>query len=1100
MKTALALAAILLSILSCEAGLSPECSWGPSYWCQSKLTASQCGQEAYCNNQVWKDKGIATANVGSVQCDVCKILIGYVQQYINNNSTESQAEAAIEEVCSKLGPLKDECDAVVQGYFPQIWQLLVSQADPDKVCAEVGLCSSALKATAKVESIVGSVQCDVCKLVINFVQQQLDKNSTEAEAKAEVEKLCSALGSLKSECNTLVDSFFDRIWQLLVDRVDPTTVCSEIQLCSSAQLAKITAVQVKSVQCDVCKIAARFLQQFADKNTTEAEVQKELEQLCNVLGSLKDECETLLTDFFPEFWNAIVNKLDPSSVCASIGLCSSASKAAELPKPTVLQVKVDGCDICKKVVEALQTLLLSNTTEDMAEKEVKKVCFFLGPLDDECKTMIDTYFPQMWQLLQEELSPDQVCAELKLCTSSSVKVVQAVPKVAQTAQCDVCKIIALYLNKFVANNGTETEAKDAVKNICHLLGSISSECNTVVDMFFDQIWQMVIAETEPDTICDMLKLCTNTALKAPKQKISVPKQSFCDVCELLVNFIKPYVDSNSTENEVKDALEQLCNALPSTYKTQCTDFIDQYLNIIWTLVKSEFDNDLICKQIGVCNSTLSTLKLPVSKPKPSLPKQTSCDVCKLAVTFLQQYVDSNSTENEVKQALENLCGILPSGFKDECTSLIDSNFGTIWLLVKSEFDNDLICKQIGLCNATVTLTKQPVIMRAKPKLAMPKQNLCDMCKLAVTFIKPYVDSNSTEKEVEDALDEVCSLLPANNSKQCTTFLDTFFPLIWEKLKNEVDTNEICKQLNLCNSTSASKMSLAVSKPKTESGPLCTVCTMVSAFIRQFVDNKSTKADAEKAVSELCTKLPSPYNSTCSSLIDTYFDMIWNLIDSYVDDDDLCKQLNLCNDTAAVIMKEDASGPLCVICEFVMKELESMIDSNTTEAEIQAALDKVCSLLPSSITKDCNDFVDTYGKDIIKLLLEAVSPRLVCTALHLCAASTQEKTIVVPVVEKVDLKDECSTCKLVLGFVKTLVEDYQKPVEDALEDVCNLMPSAIRSECTVFVKEFAPAIIQLVDQEIDPDTICKDLKLCTQQQQRESALVAPWKKLARAKSF
>ena len=29
-----------------------------------------------------------TSNVGSVQCDVCKILIGYVQQEINNNSTE----------------------------------------------------------------------------------------------------------------------------------------------------------------------------------------------------------------------------------------------------------------------------------------------------------------------------------------------------------------------------------------------------------------------------------------------------------------------------------------------------------------------------------------------------------------------------------------------------------------------------------------------------------------------------------------------------------------------------------------------------------------------------------------------------------------------------------------------------------------------------------------------------------------------------------------------------------------------------------------------------------------------------------------------------
>ena len=28
------------------------------------------------------------------------------------------------------------------------------------------------------------------------------------------------------------------------------------------------------------------------------------------------------------------------------------------------------------------------------------------------------------------------------------------------------------------------------------------------------------------------------------------------------------------------------------------------------------------------------------------------------------------------------------------------------------------------------------------------------------------------------------------------------------------------------------------------------------------------------------------------------------------------------------------------------------------------------------------------------------------------------------------------------------------------------------QCTAFVKEFAPEIIQLVDQVIDPDTLCK----------------------------
>ena len=40
----------------------------------------------------------------------------------------------------------------------------------------------------------------------------------QAEAKAAVEQLCSVLGSLKDECKTLVDSYFDQIWKLLVQQ------------------------------------------------------------------------------------------------------------------------------------------------------------------------------------------------------------------------------------------------------------------------------------------------------------------------------------------------------------------------------------------------------------------------------------------------------------------------------------------------------------------------------------------------------------------------------------------------------------------------------------------------------------------------------------------------------------------------------------------------------------------------------------------------------------------------------------------------------------------------------------------------------------------
>ena len=45
---------ILHTVVSTQASPAPECQWGPSYWCQSKETAVECGQEAYCSKQAWK--------------------------------------------------------------------------------------------------------------------------------------------------------------------------------------------------------------------------------------------------------------------------------------------------------------------------------------------------------------------------------------------------------------------------------------------------------------------------------------------------------------------------------------------------------------------------------------------------------------------------------------------------------------------------------------------------------------------------------------------------------------------------------------------------------------------------------------------------------------------------------------------------------------------------------------------------------------------------------------------------------------------------------------------------------------------------------------
>ncbi len=113
------------------------------------------------------------------------------------------------------------------------------------------------------------------------------------------------------------------------------------------------------------------------------------------------------------------------------------------------------------------------------------------------------------------------------------------------------------------------------------------------------------------------------------------------------------------------------------------------------------DSGDICKQLGLCNSTLSmphkvnvqqvySLKyrmpaacvysmkrvciiiynsfLSVCLLQSKQVKDQVCDVCTLAANFLMRLVDGNGTEAEAKAALEGVCNLLPDSAKTEVCS------------------------------------------------------------------------------------------------------------------------------------------------------------------------------------------------------------------------------------------------------------------------------------------------------------------------------------------------------------------------------------------------------------------------------------------------
>ena len=87
-----------------------------------------------------------------------------------------------------------------------------------------------------------------------------------------------------------------------------------------------------------------------------------------------------------------------------------------------------------------------------------------------------------------------------------------------------------------------------------------------------------------------------------------------------------------------------------------------------------------------------------------------------------------------------------------------------------------------------------------------------------------------------------------------------------------------------------------------------------------------------------------------------------------------------------------------------------------QADIREALDKVCGFLPDSISAECKQLVDTYGDELIQLLLQNLDPETICKEIGLCSAQT--KTIEGKVcfmyqsVECILIENESGNCILI----------------------------------------------------------------------------------------
>lgn len=192
-------------------------------------------------------------------------------------------------------------------------------------------------------------------------------------------------------------------------------------------------------------------------------------------------------------------------------------------------------------------------------------------------------------------------------------------------------------------------------------------------------------------------------------------------------------------------------------------------------------------------------------------------------------------------------------------------------------------------------------------------------------------------------------------------------------------------------------------------PNCLICEQVIKEIEKNIQNKTSKDDIEKALHHACDRLHK-LKGKCNKIIEKYGDQIADLLIKQMAPKAICAELGMCfaadednlqideamhvsivaipskiEQTTAVGQVSDS--PSCVICEYVMTQLEHELKDKKTQTEIEDTVRNICHKLPKTVGDKCAKFVNDYGSLVITLIA-TTPPKELCTQMQLCSASVK----------------------------------------------------------------------------------------------------------------
>lgn len=232
-----------------------------------------------------------------------------------------------------------------------------------------------------------------------------------------------------------------------------------------------------------------------------------------------------------------------------------------------------------------------------------------------------------------------------------------------------------------------------------------------------------------------------------KQEYPVDNDSICQICLDMVKQARDQLQSNETQEELKEVFEGTCELIRiKSIRKQCDKVADDLVPDLIEALSSQMNPQVVCSISGLCNNAAIDRELAAHANEvavQSRPKPTNGLTCKQC-NKISDIIATKFANTGRDQVLENMlwaCGEM-SSLSDGCSAIVLSYFNDVYDHMRTNLNAENICHMAGRCVEQFHVHEEDIEkieVIEDSHIGFVKQERddipCDLCKQLIVHLR-----------------------------------------------------------------------------------------------------------------------------------------------------------------------------------------------------------------------------------------------------------------------------------------------------------------------------------------------------------------------------